>query len=182
MLAVDGVPVLADEVEPLARDVGELYPEYTLPHRRRLALTNAILPRAACRARYPEQRAAQRAAAESARGQISSLEPRVFEGNFGRLGLELWSAARRLEPLAWSEPIELAGRFVLVRLEAPPTGAEAGQEVLRLSLLEFPFVDPSSPVAALQRAVDESRLTIIDPAWDEFVPEAWKHRMRGNGR
>ncbi len=176
MLAVDDIPVRSEEIESVARDVALLYPAYTESHCRRLALTNAILPRAAARARHPEAWERAREAARSA--QPEALAPSLLEGPWRMLGLELWHAARTSEPGRWSEPIELSGRFVLLRLEAPPSGTDPREEVLRLSLLEFPYVDPAAPAEELASAVDASRLTIIDPVWGELVPESWKHRMR----
>ena len=57
VLAVDGVPVLAAEVEPIAAAIAELYPENTRPHCLRLALTNVNLPRAALQSRFAKERA-----------------------------------------------------------------------------------------------------------------------------
>jgi hypothetical protein len=174
VLAVAGEPVRAQEVEPLAEDIGLLYPEYSPTHRRRLALTNGILARAAGRTSHAEAWAAARERARQARAQPDALEPRAVQGDWRALGLELWSAARRLEPGTWSEPLELTGRWVLVRLEGRALDARR-VELLELELCEFPYLDPPT----VEQAIAASRLEIVDPTWNATVPEDWKHRMAG---
>ena len=49
VLAVNDLPITAQEVDRIAEAIGEVSPEYTRPHLRRLALTNVVLERAACR-------------------------------------------------------------------------------------------------------------------------------------
>jgi hypothetical protein len=185
VLAVDGVPVLAAEVEPLARAIAELYPEYTRPHCLRLALTNVSLPRAAVRSCEPERREQARAACERAQATLAG-DPSgtmALSGDWRALGLDLWAAARGLERGVWSAPTELIGRFALVRLDEQ-SGDDARSERLSLQLLEIPYGarEGETPQAAVARALDESRLTIVDRAWDEVVPEDWKYRMRGGSR
>ena len=179
VLLVEDLPIRAEEVEPLVRDIRQLYPEYTLLHARRLALTNEILPRAAVHARHREAREAALVACRDAEARLDEESPWSSEGNWAALGIGLWSAARALHPQRWSEPIELIGRWVRLRLDERREGTDPQQEVLRISVLEFPYVDYRAAPEAVELALDTSSLTLVDPAWGEAVPETWKHRMRG---
>ena len=184
VLAVDGVPVLAAEVEPIAAAIAELYPENTRPHCLRLALTNVNLPRAALQSRFAKERAGAREACVRARASLAddASPASELEGDWRALGLDLWSAARKLELEQWSEPIELVGRFALVRLDRR-TGGDARGERLALRVLELPYAaQGEDPQTTIANTLDASRLTIVDPAWNEFVPEQWKYRMRGKDR
>jgi hypothetical protein len=108
------------------------------------------------------------------------LEPMHLEGGFRAIGLPLWSAARHLPPGEWSGPIELAGRWVRVRLDGRAEALDTRQEELELALLEFPFILPEEARERADAALEAVELTVLDPAWEETVPESWKHRMRGS--
>ena len=172
VLLVDGLSLTAAEVEPLCADILLLYPEYSRVHARRLALTNEFLPRLAAHASDPEGWERARSACE--RVDPGSASPLPVEGTFHGLGVGLWSAARHLAPDAWSAPVELAGRWLRLRLDERQEALDPREERLRVSLLEFAFLEP----LALEAAIDGARLTLVDPEFAEAVPEAWKHRMR----
>jgi hypothetical protein len=188
VLLVDGIPLAEDEAEPLCRDILALYPEYSRLHALRVALTNELLPRLAARASAPERWREARDACREVRvdgshGGVEAPPARRIEGGFNALGIGLWSAARPLPEGEWSEPIDLAGRWLRVRLDGRGgEGDETLAETLQLSLIEFPYVDPLAPGAAIEAAIDRARLELIDPEFAEAVPEAWKHRMRGSSR
>lgn len=183
VLFVDDLPLRAVELEPLCADIAALYPEFTRLHARRLALTNEFLPRLATRVSAPEAWARARAECEAwDPAHAETLAARRCEGGFQALGLSLWSAARHLPEGVWSDPIELTGRWLRLRLEARNGAADPLQESLALALLEFPFVDPGAPDAAIQAAIEQARLTLVDADFAAAVPEAWKHRMRGAPR
>lgn len=176
VLLVSGLPLSAAEVTPLADDIRVLYPEYSTLHARRLALTNEFLPRLAARAQDPE--GWQRAREACAAAQDLELLAVTAEGGFHGLGVGLWSLARHLSEGEWSGPLELAGRWLRLRLLAREPHADARQERLRLDLVEFAFVPTTEASARLDQAVDAATLTLLDPAFAEAVPETWKHRMR----
>jgi hypothetical protein len=177
VLRVDGLPLTAAEIEHLADGVELLYPEYSRQHARRLALTNELLPRLAGHALQPERWAEARAACAAA-FEAGALVPRREEGNFATLGLGVWDAARRLAPGTWSEPVELFGRFVRVRLEARDGASDPRAEELDVLLLEFPYLAVSEAQNAHDFALERAVLEIVDPAWRTAVPETWQHRMR----
>jgi hypothetical protein len=174
VLLVDGLALTASEIDPLCADVLALYPEYSRVHARRLALTNEFLPRLAARSSDPRGWERARAECESASARLDALAPRTQEGAFAGLGLSLWSAARHLPVGEWSGPLELAGRWLRLRLDERTERPDAREEHLRVSVLEFPFLDP----AAVEAAIDRAHLEILDPGFAAAVPEAWKHRMR----
>ena len=185
VLAVDGVPVLASEVEPIAQAIAALYPENTRPHCRRLALTNVNLPQAALRSRFREERERAREAC-ARRGATIAADPgaaSALEGDWRALGLDLWVAARGLERGTWSGPLELVGRFALVCVDER-TGDDARSERWSLRILEVPYAarESEDPQTTIAQTLDASRLTVVDPAWSEVVPESWKYRMRGEDR
>ncbi len=176
VLLVNGLPLTAAEMAPLCADILALYPEYSPVHARRLALTNDFLPRLAARARAPESWQRARTACERAEEQLQTLVPHMEEGAFHGLGLALWSAARHLPSGEWSPPVELAGRWLRLRLDQRVEHRDPREERLRISVLEFPYLDRDPQ--ALEAAIDQARLTIVDPDFGEAVPETWKHRMR----
>jgi len=177
VLRVDGHALGAAEIEHLADGVELLYPEYSRLHARRLALTNELLPRLAGRALQPERWAAARAACQAALAG-GAPAPQRQQGNFATLGLGLWDAARRLPPETWSEPVELFGRFVRLRLEGRDGASDPRAEELDVTLLEFPYLAVAEARSAHEFALERAVLEIVDPAWREAVPEAWQHRMR----
>ena len=175
VLLVDGISLTAAELDPMCADVLALYPEYSEVHARRLALTNEFLPRLAARAADPQGWQRARAECERAAARPDALVPRSVEGAFHGLGLPLWSAARHLPVGEWSPPIELAGRWSLLRLDERVERPDPREERLRVSVLEFTYLDES----AVERAIDGARLLIVDAEFGEAVPEVWKHRMHG---
>lgn len=183
---MNGLALTGAEVVSLCDDIRELYPEYSLLHARRLALTNEFLPRLAVHAMSAEPWLRARAACERARpeleqaGQPSAFVTTRIEGHFKSLGIGLWSAARHLSLGEWSEPIELTGRWLRLRLEARSESADPLLETLELTLLEFPYLPPEEAERAVQSAIDRAHLTLLDADFAEAVPETWKHRMRGS--
>ena len=187
VLAVDDVPILAAEVDAATVPVQRIERRAVDAQLRRLALTNIVLPRLLTRLLAGEERARALSEARDALARLRAgewvgppLEGRYGElrsGNFNRLGLELWSAGQDLAEGEWSEPIEQAGSFLLARrLELRPSPVPIGAE-LDLDVLAFPFVDESTYAADLEAAYDRHRLTVVDPAWRELVPELLLYRM-----
>lgn len=187
VLAVDDVPILAGEVDAATVAVQRIERRATDPQLRRLALTNIVLPRALTRLMAPAER---ERALDEARATLASLRAGEFigppvdgrygelrTGNFHRLGLELWSVGQELAEGEWSEPIEQDGAFLLARrLDLSASPVPIGAEV-ELDVLAFPFVDGATYALDLEAAYDRHRLTIVDPAWRELVPELLQYRM-----
>lgn len=177
-LRVDGAPITVEEVDRLADDVQLLYPEYTRPHARRLALTNAFLPRLALRNHDPEAWARARADCAALDPAQAGERPWTEVGDWRQHGLELWSLVRTREVGTWSDPIELPGRWVRARLDARQPADEPRLEQLTVSLHAFPFLEVAELRPAIETSIDAAVLEIVDPAWSSIVPESWKYRMK----
>lgn len=187
VLAVDDVPLAGAEVEQVAAAIGELYPAYVTAQNRRLALTNGFLDRLAVHSRDRAERARALARCEEARAAIPRQgdppDVQRLAGGFEQFhDLPFWALARALPIGEWSGPIELVGRWVLVRLDRYEPSRQVADEWVEVSYLAFPFLDLSyradvDPSRSVRDAVDSARLTFVDPAWSEYVPIEWKHRM-----
>lgn len=184
-VAVDGEPIAVAEVDRIADWVRPHYPERSRVSWRRTALTWFLLPRAAVASERAAERRAAREASAAAREALvagtGEAEVRQASGTWGELGLEIWSRARELEPGTWSAPFEAVGRFLLIRLdEAPPPpapGESVGAQRLRVSLVEHLYLPADAGPDAVEAAIDGARLEIVDPDFEEVVPESWKLRM-----
>lgn len=178
-LLVEGLTLTADAPERLCADILALYPEYSRVHALRLALTNEFLPRLAVRASHAQAWEQARADCQAAGDRPEGLASHVEEGNFRTLGVGLWSEARHLPLGAWSDPIEQAGRWLRILPLERAESADPREEVLTLRVVEFPLLPSETRQAEIEAAIDAARLTLVDPHFEEAVPEAWKHRMRG---
>jgi hypothetical protein len=185
VLAVDGVPIGAEEVRAAAAWIARVEPQYTDEHCERLALSNLVLPRAALRAQRPEARAealqrAREIRAALRRASISEGGLERVRGNWAELGFDLWGFARELAPGEWSEPFERVGRFVVVRLlERDDAESAPSREELSIELSDVPYVREGTTLQDVDAMIAKSRLSVVDPRWEDRVPESWKYRMRG---
>jgi hypothetical protein len=184
VLAVDGLAILQSEVDELGALVALLYPEYTRPHLRRLTLTNRILPLLAMQSHFSEGRkaghlSAKKALADLGTGHGDPPDATRVSGSWHDLGFELWSTITESPLEEWTGPIELPGRFVLVKIHERPPADQPRKKAWRLSMLEYPYLPTSELHLEIEAALDRSVLTVVDPAWREVVPQSWKHRMSG---
>ena len=189
VLAVNDLPIRTADVDAIANAIAVLYPQYVFAQCRRLALTNVVLPMWAVRSRDAEERLlalercrAARIAATHAEA-IATEDDEAVAGGLQALGLDLWVAAGELEPGVWSEPVELIGRWALIRIESVTPGEHGQGDWFELTLRSFPYLDFSYPDAAvastsIEHAVDRSELEIVSPEWRELIPEEFKFRMR----
>jgi hypothetical protein len=186
VLRVNGEPILRADVEEVASQVAELFPSHVEDHWRREALVYLVLTRATLAARFPEERATALADARAALDALNAGEapageaPKQVEGGWPALSLQLWSAARQLEPGAWSAPIEQIGQISLVRLvERGGLARRPQDEEIVVEVLTFPYLDRATTADELQAFVDAATLVVEDPLYERIVPETWKYRMRG---
>jgi len=188
VLVCAGDPIRAEEVDPIAEALHPLGPKFTLPHLRRLALTNVRLPLAAGRAQGGvDRREMARAHAEaffrSLKGNgplpgeeaLTEGELKTMEGGQDALGIPLWVLAQDLEVGVWSAVSELPGEFVVVRLEGRDGHAQPQREKFIARVAAFPYVEEPASLAA---AALESTLVVVDPAWEPLVPGFWRYRMQ----
>lgn len=182
-LAVSGAPVSAREVEDAADAVRSVYPDRSRLFHVRQGLQSFVLPRAALRAAYADERRLADARCLAAWDSVRSGEaPAAQEqtGTWNKLSLFYWNTARRLEPGAWSGPQENIGRFCIVQLVHRQAGALPREDVLTLKVLEFPYVPASFSPEQLDSALGAARLEVIDPAFEPFVPEQLRYKMNGD--
>lgn len=185
---VDHVPIPVDEVERWAEWIAEVEPEFVSDARRRYALTNGLLERAALTALHGEARevALERAlaCAQALEAGGEAPEEGLFrgqvEGSWRELGLHLWGELQPADAARWVGPFERLGAFTLARVRS--TSEVRGQQVLDVELLDYPFLDPATAREEVRTCPDRTTLTIVDPAYEALVPEAWKFRMRGLDR
>ena len=192
VLALDDVPILESEVDVAADVFARLEPDLAPPQLSRLGLTNLVLPQLAGRRLAGSAREeAHRKALELAQvlaeggtlgGPLADAILADREGRAGDVGLEAWMWASTAEVGRWSAPIETVGAYEIVRL-VERTPASAAREVrYKLKVCVIPYVDASDPRGAIEGQLSRSKLEIVDPKWEEIVPEYWKHRLRGGNR
>lgn len=187
MLLLNDVPITADEVDVVAGWFARFEPQDSLTQCRRLALTNTIFPRVAARSIDPERRArAQQQALEYekairegtlAPGPIAGPMEFEREGSAKQIGLDAWAAAVDARPGVWSSVLETPGSFELVRLVERGNETSALDVRLKVGVLEFPYVDEVGGFQQMSAALDASKLVIVDPAWKDYVPIVWQHRL-----
>jgi hypothetical protein len=184
VLAVDGAPISIDEVDLASVWIERIDPKAASPQLRRLALANVVLPRVLAAAIAPAERERARAEAEAQfarlqRGEVQGVPDadgalgQVAEGNWQVLGIPLWGQAADWEPGAW-HLFEEAGRFVVARRLARVDRPHPMALVVRVDAFFYPYLPED---ADLEAAIDEHRLTIVDPRWREIVPELTQYRM-----
>jgi hypothetical protein len=189
VLALNGEPILADDVDRAGGDFALVEPNDSLTHLRRLALTNVIFPRLATATADPAKRAEARATAERYRAALEAgtlplgalVAPMEVEkkGGLSALGMEVWHYAQDAEIDRWSPVLETVGAFQVARLKKRITGRTPAMTDFTVGVFDFPYVDAGNPRVAIDAAIDRSRLEFVDESWREVVPTAWIYRMRG---
>ena len=185
VLALNGAPITQEEVDEVAGWYALLEPQFTLPHLRRLALSNVVLPKFAARTAEPERRRAAeadaRAALTTCRAGAPPSEPAVrkSEGNWREVEVGIWAVAINTPVGSWSELIETPGCFHVARLDELKSGRTPRDTTVVLTVLDFPYLDVTLGRQAVDQAIDRSQLVFVDETWRDVVPTAWQYRMRG---
>jgi hypothetical protein len=177
--------VTSSEVDEWLECTHFLQTNASLPQQRRLSLTNFVFPRAVARN-------VDRKAYETARETADAIHARLLDGGEpGRdlpasesivgtwedTGLDVWWKCRDMVPGEWSRPMESIGAFVIWRLvEAPEQPWRPGEKV-HIELLRIPYIPTESPRALIQQAMDETKLEVLDPAWEELLPLVYRNQM-----
>jgi hypothetical protein len=187
VLALNDVPIFPEEVDAVGSDYALLEPQDTPLQLRRLALANTILPVIAAQGMEPERRGRALELAESYRkallaggmpsGPLAGPMESERSGRFSELGFALWRTALQAEPGSWSEILETAGCFHLVRVKSREEGSLPSLTRFTIGVFDFPYLDSETAGAEINAALDRSRLTIIDEAWRDAVPAALRYRL-----
>lgn len=187
VLAVDGVPILAGEVDRWAAVTALLEPDKVAAHQRRLALANVVLPLRAAEALDPEGRRRAFARISHLRGLATELgripddaERRdVAAGTWRQVGLVDWEVARGLEVGQWSEVYETPGGWAFLRLlerDAPvepgetPSALSPRETGVRFERVHVFYLDPEGVRTVLDEALRALPIEIVDPEWERYVP------------
>jgi hypothetical protein len=189
VLALDDMPITADEVDAFGSMIARTEPEFVLTHLRRIALTNYVFQhKMALELGGARYEASRRIATELARTLRAGEEPDpkrtdIFrgelQGNFKEVGLEAWNWAVDQPLGTWSDPIEVAGAFEVVRVESRNAASTARSVVMKVTLWIVPFMSSENPDKAIEDALDRAKIEYVDESWRDYVPESWKHRLRG---
>lgn len=188
VVKVNGVPILREDVERLAKFVQASYYNLSFDYACTAAIGNSLIPRAACISKFQDM-------VEPLHVQIDQVHAKLKAGeDFGKMAetisdypltvsspsqeigvlgkmdylLSEWLAV--LKPGEISEPILTKLGWIILRLD--PEGAQKFH--LRASvnfqsiLLAF---DKEAPYANAQKFVDEAKIEIIDPDYEKIVPE-----------
>ncbi len=190
VLALNGTPIRVPEVDAIASIIARAGEEHTLPHLRRIALTNVVLPLHAARQFAGEtKRAAALDRAQTWRDALSrgatpppSIAPpleEIVKGGFGATGLEVWNWALDCPLGEWSTPIETPGTWRVARVLERSVGLRPCDVVLRVEVCTFVWDTSASFKQDVESFIDRSKLEYVDEAWRDLVPTLWQRRLRG---
>jgi|GEM_PF-1328786 len=190
VLALNGAPIRAAEVDAIASIITRAEEEHTLPHLRRIALTNVVLMLHATRQFAGESKRAAAldrarawrdalAGGEAPPSSIAAPIEDEVRGGFGMTGLEVWDWALDCTLNEWSQPIETPGAWRVARVLERSAGLRPCDVVLRVELHTFVWDTSASFDKDVEAFVDRSKLEYVDDAWRDLVPTLWQRRLRG---
>jgi hypothetical protein len=181
VLVIEDRPVSAAEIDRWLDTFRLIEPADTLPSLRRKIFSNLTLPLVVGELIDPTTRAATRAIAIQARAALEgAVTPEGVEnitGSWKDLGLHAWGLALTSEPGVWSELQETVGMFYYLRVVELPEDP-AMYSLVTIERVMFPYIDDMLPKDLIESGIDSMALTILDPEWEEIVPEHYKFRMR----
>jgi hypothetical protein len=177
--------ILEQEVDRWLDTVALLEPLDTLPSWRRKALTNLVLPRKIAALLVPAERRLARVQAERAhealhtRGSLPEGFPEPLEsvtGGVYEVGLERWIMARGLPLGEWSEILEEAGTFLLMRvLEAPEEGDWHARTTIHIEYVHVPYLRAEDqPGLLVEQAREQLQIWAVIPEWEWILPQYYQ--------
>jgi len=177
--------ITAADVDEWLPTIGMVDPMTTVPARRRLALTNIVMPTVVAGLIDPPAReeAWQRAndawdvLQEGLMDHKDLLEMEAIEGSFKETGLDVWGMALTMEVEDWSPIFETAGGWVFFRFVGIPDPPWHPATPILIERAFFPYLDPALGVGQIDGAHDRAVLTIVDPEWETLVPASFRYRM-----
>jgi len=181
VFAIEDEPIQAQDVDQWLDTFRLIEPSNTKPSLRRKIFANMTLPLSVGRQLDPAKREAARARALEVAEQLRSDAPPAPErvtGTWKDLGLHAWGTAQRLPAGEWSDVLETVGQFYLIRTVALPSDAQDPTAAITVDRFAFPYIEDFEPKQLLESGIDSMTLTIVDPEWDEIIPEHYKFRMQ----
>lgn len=184
VFVLDDQPIRESEIDAIAEPLIQIGPSYTLPHRRRKALTEVLIPRARARALHPEARAA---AESRIAGRSAAIEsgtealPTVVIGNWATIGLLTWVELQACPVGEWTPVFEGPGTFAQAKLLARDENPIATLEVFECLLIweeysaEF-STDPAVFGGKLEVVADDRE------SWSAVLPTSWLFELEGSKR
>lgn len=179
---MSGEWITEDEIDALAETLRELSPSYTLPHRRRVALTRYLLPRARARelgaaTYYGAEERLEDLVRRVEAGELPNPDPTT--GNWNAFGAVAWLALRETPVGEWSPTFEDPGRLCRALVLSRDGNAIASQEVFECRLVCEPYVDGSftmdpAHMGGRLEVVAEDRET-----WRAVLPARWLYELEG---
>lgn len=182
---IDGVPVLASEVDEWIETIRMVQPDHTLPSLRRRALTNIVLQRAVGASIDPNGRAV---AEEMCRRDLELLQqggelplegPQVqrFHENWNSdvdIGLDRWGKGREVGAGTWTM-FETIGGYTAMRLVSEPPSWRMDTPVAIEHVTHY-YLPTEGMHDILEAAMDEAVIEIVDPTWERYLPTHYLHR------
>jgi hypothetical protein len=189
VLAIDGLPITAEEVDRWLPFMRLLEPDKVTAHHRRLALANVVLPVKAAtaldRAAHEEAyRAAQQLRNLAVELDSMPSEGAVVdyaEGDWSRVGLADWAIASELEVGEWSPVYETVGGFAFLRLIERPAEL-TGLSQVRFHRAHVFFFEPEGSKTLVDQALRSLPIEVVDPEWEALVPPLYLYPQNEVGR
>lgn len=192
VLALDGRPITAEEVDRYVPAVGAIESEFALPSHRRKVLSNIVLPVAAGAALDPvrreetflEAQALLAAARETGEVPPDVALPQTLSGTFKDIGLASWALAREMEPLTFSDLHETPGGWTFFRLIAVPPDGDMLSPHARFTIVRYdvPYLPREEARALIDDALDGFEISIVDPDWEALVPPIYLYKSGSTPR
>lgn len=184
VFVMDGVPITGAEIDAYADPLAAIGPSYARPHRRRVVLTEVLIPRARARSLHPEER---RAALERLESWHRSIEtgaedpPEAVTGNWSTIGMPAWLALQDCAVGEWSETFELPGTVARAKLISRDGNEIAALEVFECLLIWSPYAagfstDPAIFGGKLEVVAEDAE------AWRAVLPTRWLYELEGPNR
>lgn len=182
---VDGVPILASEIDEWVETIRLVQPTHTLPSLRRLALTNLVLQRAIGASLAPADRELAREMCArdleilKGGGELSLEGPQVqrFHDNWNSqvdIGLDRWGKGREVGVGEWTM-FETIGGFTAMRLVAAPHQWRMDSPVTLEHVTHY-YLPTDGMKDILESAMDVAEIEVVDPAWERYLPSHYLHR------
>lgn len=193
VVRVDGVPILREDVERLAKFIQLSYYNLSLEYASTVALGNSLLARAAALAHFADKVEPLKLQIEQIHEKIVAGEdfaslaesvsdfalttdsPSAEMGVIGKLDYLIGEKLGDLKAGQTSSPILTKIGWCLVHLDENAQPVKHLKAALRFQSIVLAF-DKVQPYLTAQQLLDEAAIEIVDPEFHKIVPEWAKYR------